>query len=29
VLLTMAFDIVLLVLLLHEDTRNYQRIWFK
>ena len=29
VLLTMAFDIVLLVLLLHEDTRSYQRIWFK
>ena len=29
VLLSMAFDIVLLVLLLHEDTRGYQKIWFK
>jgi hypothetical protein len=28
-LYTMAFDIVLLVLLLHQDTRSYQRIWFK
>jgi hypothetical protein len=29
VLLSMAFDIVLLVLLLHEQSRSYQRIWFK
>jgi hypothetical protein len=29
VVFNMAFDIVLLVLLLHDQTRGYQRIWFK
>jgi hypothetical protein len=29
VLIGNAFDIVLLVLLLHEQSREYQRIWFK
>jgi hypothetical protein len=29
VLLSVAFDIVLLVLLLHPETRSYQRIWFR
>ena len=29
ILLTFAFDIVLLVLLLHPQSRDYQRIWFR
>jgi hypothetical protein len=29
VLISFAFDIVLLVLLLHRETRSYQRIWFR
>jgi hypothetical protein len=29
VLITFAFDIVLLVLILHPDSRGYQRIWFR
>jgi hypothetical protein len=29
VLVTFAFDIVLLVLILHRDSRGYQRIWFR
>jgi xanthine/uracil permease len=29
VLIALAFDIVLLVLLLHPMTRSYQRIWFR
>ncbi|MDP1821231.1 MAG: hypothetical protein Q8K58_15230 [Acidimicrobiales bacterium] len=29
ILITFAFDIVLLALLLHRETRGYQRIWFR
>ncbi len=29
ILLTFAFDILLLALLLHPQTRTYQRIWFR
>jgi hypothetical protein len=29
VLLSFAFDIVLLALLLHPETRSYQRVWFR
>ncbi len=27
--ISLAFDIILLVLLLHDQTRSYEKIWFK